>query len=156
MPEVSSRTAPKSMRTVSTPSRKIIRNTNRKTPERLPLSARVLLQTSFNFAFQLAAMAVHPDDHAEDENGADEQHPALVGVLVQVDFRKAPCRQKASNNGTYERPVDGRHQIQPAGFPEVGDGDGDHQRGLDSLAQSDHESLQHNGNSVAIRLYQGL
>ena len=54
-----------SMSTVSTPSRKIIRKTKRKTPQRAAALPGVLLQPSFNFAFQLAAVAVHPDHHAK-------------------------------------------------------------------------------------------
>ena len=111
-------------------------------PQRLPAPLR-LLQLSFNFAFHAARVAVHPDHHAEHENGADEQRPALVGVFAEVQPGKQPGEAKAGNYSGYEGPVNGGQQVAAADLAEVSDGDGDHQRGLHALAEGDDQCLQH-------------
>ena len=104
------------------------------------------LQPSFNLAFELAAVAVHPEHHAEDESGAEEEGEAFVGIGTEVDFGEAPGGDKAGKYGSYEGLVDGGEQGRAAGFFKVSDGDGDDEGGLDSFAKSDDKSLEHIGN----------
>src|SRR5580658_726944 len=102
-----------------------------------------LLQLSFNFAFHAARMAVHPDHHREDEDGANEQGPALIGVLAEAQAGEQPGEGKASNNSASEGPVHGRKEVAAADLAEVRDSDGDHQGGFDTFAESDDQCLQH-------------
>src|ERR1022692_509435 len=105
--------------------------------------AASLLQLSFNFALHAARVAIHPEHHAEHKNGADEQGPALVGVLAEAQPGEQPGVAKASNDSASEGPVNGGQQVAAADFTEVRDGDGDHQGGLDAFAEGDDQCLQH-------------
>src|SRR5579871_2958762 len=88
-------------------------------------------------------MPVHPEHHAEHENGACEQQPAFISVFVEVQSGEGPGADKASNYSSYECLINGGEKIGAADLTQISGGDSDHESGFHALSQGDHEGLQH-------------
>ena len=108
-------------------------------------AGRLLLQ----LALEVARMLGHPDDHVGDHRDGHERDDGLEALLLAVrqlvvDDRAAR-RRRATHSATASadaQPHRAQRVAPPLPAQEGGD-DAHDQRGLEALAQGDHERRQH-------------
>ena len=109
----------------------------------MPVAAGVLRDPGFDVSLEGAGGLMHEPDHADDEDGGGEHHPALedVGVVLGAGQDDAPRRHwlRAPLRAPRRRSL----QLRPADFGEVGKDDADDQRRFHTLAERDDKCLQH-------------
>ena len=136
-----SETAPR-IRTVSTPSRKTIRKTNRNRPN-LALLPGQEADFAFNLSLKRSACLHHENDHGDDEEGGNQHDPAFENVLVPLGARQQDGNADAADEGGDQGGEDRFAQFGTADFGQIGQGDADDKGGFDPLAQRNDEGLQH-------------
>ena len=124
-------------KTVSAPSRKTMRKTNKKRPAAALWlgDGGKLRQLRFDFVLHALAGAPHPVNHGGDKYRADQHEPALVGVF---DDRKAMDHvgsgEAGGNSGGKPRPHVAAPSLAPGLF-KIAENDAENQRRFHAFAE---------------------